>query len=467
MMTSDKFRLNAAGGRDRWARDPDLDCFARFPIGSRHRLAPALAGVLGVLAVMSWQGFSPPLARAQQPEPGRPDPAASKLDVSRHYRFIERYSSTEDPTRTDLLVQYQVGFKEKILVTQEKAQGAPGQDQVVSQCIYTERVTKPDKGPTSVVNEVVRRYDKVSSRTSLQIPNFQTKPLEGLKLIYRHPPRGLPLVMCLNSGRQLREQEYLGVVQEPFLPALATILPHKPTRVGDSWPVPREAAATMLGEMPANEGYDLTAELEEVRASSTAPFLTAVMAVKGQATVTQGPAGINARLYFTFAPPPEPAATRPPAEPGIADARAKEKAAGPRGASDSAVEAKGFLSKLSLAEEIVPPLPDDSDNRLRRTIRRELLLERHTGDQLGELLEAPEAGPASVENSWVVFDDTRGRFHFLHPQELRLSLSRWRHRPAGPAARRPGHRQACPQSQIAGSPERSSRGRSDRVETTA
>ena len=52
----------------------------------------------------------------------------------------------------------------------------------------------------------------------------------------------MPQILCLTPGRQLRQQEYIGIVQESFLPALASILPRKSSRVGDTWQVPREAA---------------------------------------------------------------------------------------------------------------------------------------------------------------------------------------------------------------------------------
>ena len=41
------------------------------------------------------------------------------------YRFLERYSATDDPTKPELLTQYRVGFRETVKVTREKPQGAP------------------------------------------------------------------------------------------------------------------------------------------------------------------------------------------------------------------------------------------------------------------------------------------------------------------------------------------------------
>ena len=108
----------------------------------------------------------PALGQTQDPAAANPaDAGAEKQDLSQRYRFLERYSATDDPTKPELLTQYQVGFKENIKVTREKPQGAPDHDHVSTQCIYTERVTKLAKG--GIVTEVVRRYDKVNSKTSL------------------------------------------------------------------------------------------------------------------------------------------------------------------------------------------------------------------------------------------------------------------------------------------------------------
>ena len=183
----------------------------------------------------------PALGQTQEPAAANPaEPAAEKQDVSQRYRFLERYSATDDPTKPELLTQYQVGFRETVKVTREKPQGAPDQDHVSSQCIYTERVAKLAKG--GFVTDVVRHYDKVNLKTSLDIPRYKTKLLEGLTVLFRRQPRSLPQVVCLTPDRQLRQQEYIVVVQQSFLPTLAGILPSKPSRVGDTWPVPREAA---------------------------------------------------------------------------------------------------------------------------------------------------------------------------------------------------------------------------------
>ncbi len=59
-----------------------------------------------------------------------------------------------------------------------------------------------------------------------------------------------------------------------------------------------------------------------------------------------------------------------------------------------AIEAKGYIGKISLAQEISMPM-QGNDTRLKQNIRRELVLERHV-PQAGEvvnLLEIPSPPP--------------------------------------------------------------------------
>ncbi len=152
--------------------------------------------------------------------------AADKQDLSQRFRFLERYSPNEEPPRPELLVQYQVGFRESVKLTREVPQGAPERTEVSSQGIYTERVAKLAKGAT--VAEVVRRYDKFNIKTTQPMPRYKTKLLEGLNFLLRVQPHSLLQVICLTEKRQLRRQEYILVTQEAFLPAMASILPLKP-----------------------------------------------------------------------------------------------------------------------------------------------------------------------------------------------------------------------------------------------
>jgi hypothetical protein len=70
----------------------------------------------------------------------------------------------------------------------------------------------------------------------------------------------------------------------------------------------------------------------------------------------------------------------------------------------------------------------DDEGRLKQTGTYELNLERRLGAAPNEATGGPNASvtiPDSVPtpdeaNSWLVYDDDLGRFHFLHPQELQL-----------------------------------------------
>ena len=290
----------------------------------------------------------------------------------------------------------------------------------MTQCIYTERVANVAKG--GQVTEVVRRYDKVNHRTSLDIPHYKTKLLEGLTLLVRKRPRALMQVLCLPPVRQFRQLEYMGVTQEPFVPNVAALLPLRPGRVGDTWPVPREAAAALLGETPGDEDYDLTAEVLEIHKQGSGPSMVAVIGVKGQLVVQEGPCGINAQIQFIFVPAEPATPSRAGAE-GATTAARTASSGKPGGRGDGAIDAKGYIGKISLAQEISMP-SQGSDTRLKQNIRRELVLERHVpppGDVVN-LLEVPSPLPeADAANSWLVYDDPQGRFHMLHPQELHVA----------------------------------------------
>ena len=57
-----------------------------------------------------------------------------------------------------------------------------------------------------------------------------------------------------------------------------------------------------MGKMPEEEDYEVNAEIFEVRKNPPGPSLTAVIALKGQFVIADGPAAINGQIYFTFVP---------------------------------------------------------------------------------------------------------------------------------------------------------------------
>ena len=167
---------------------------------------------------------------------------------------------------------------------------------------------------------------------------------------------------------------------------------------------------------------NLTAEVLEVRKSTSGNTMTAVIGVKGQFQVEEGPTAINAQINFTFVPSEATVPTR--GTPGAASAKDDASAKGavqPRRV-EGIYDAKGFISRVRLAHVLTAPLPG-SEGRLKQTLTHELVLERR--------LPAPDSTPAldvpnpppdlTVANSWLIFDDPQGRFHLLHPQELRLA----------------------------------------------
>jgi len=434
MKTSQIPAVNPAGRSSRDGRVTRAGFHVPVQPGSGSHDAPGAVALLVTLVLTLAGGVAPVLCRAQETPAAKPaEPAAENQDVSLRYRFLERYSATEDPTKPDLLTQYQVGCRETVKVTREKPQGAPDQQQTVGQGIYTERVAKLAKG--AAVTEVVRRYDKIDITTTLDIPRYKTKLLEGLTILYRPQPQGRflpPQVLSLTPGRQLRPLEYDGIRQQSFLPIVSFILPRKPSRVGDTWPVRREVAFALLGNAPAEEDYDLTAEILEVRKNGPGPTMTAIIGVKGQVVVPEGPSGINALVHFTFVPTEvaAPAGSRNRDEttkdPAAGSQPAPVAAPGPAGRVKGLFDANGYISKVSMAQEISFAQPGN-DGRLKGTIRRELLVERRTLAQAGGvlgLLELPNPAPSpNVANSWLIHDDPQGRFHLMYPQEMHVARS--------------------------------------------
>ena len=236
---------------------------------------------------------------AQAPDAKAPATGSDAEALSARYHFLETYTATEDAAKPELLNQYQVGCRETVKVTREKPQGAPEHDETVLQTIYTERVAKVSK--EGLVTEAVRRYDKSNFRTTVDIHPLKTKWLDGLTILYRLQNRMVPQVQSLTS-RMLRQQEYEMIVQQSFLPVLATIFPRQPSRKGDTWPVPRGAAWALLGVPPSEEDYGLVAEILEIRKNEPGTSMTAVISVKGPCVVPQGPSAINAQVHFTFEP---------------------------------------------------------------------------------------------------------------------------------------------------------------------
>jgi hypothetical protein len=354
-------------------------------------LLAALPG--GPAGVAQGQTPAPESGAAAAPDEGTSRRAA---DLTTRFRFIERYSTSPDPARPEVVVQSRVAIRETIKIETDKAKGAPDRKQVSVQTIYTE--CPAELGGDGTATSAVRRYD--AFRLNPEPPGYKpsdARPLEGLSIWFQPRPNENPLVLSLSENRSLRENEYSLISRQVFLPSLSAILPSLPSRIGDRWRVPRQSARALLGERSQASDV-LTATLQDIRTEPKGPNLVAIIAVTGQATLPTGVSVLNAQLQFTFAPP------------AGAGAGASESA--PTGTQ----EARGSITELREAQVTTAPLPG-SDGRLRQSQSRDLILARQR--DTGAALTIPSPKPTPTEaNSWILYVDPQKRYHFLHPQTL-------------------------------------------------
>ena len=247
---------------------------------------------------------------------------------------------------------------------------------------------------------VVRRYEAFRVTPAPSAAPSGGRLLEGLTLWYRPRAGQAPQILNLTEKATLRDLEYNVAARQVYLPDLTAALPALPSRIGERWKLPLTAVQALLGERPTR-GEPLTATLLEVKPAEKGPMWVAVIGVTGRAFLQVGETLVNARIHFAFSPP-----TTADSGPGRAPAEA------------GTVDARGAITevRLALATTVGLAAPDD---RLRRTQTRELVLERQRGTG-GPPLAIPEPSPtATEENSWLTYDDPKGRFHFRHPQDFR------------------------------------------------
>ena len=363
-------------------------------------------------------------SRAQEPDPGaRGAPTAgapaagSPEPLSLRYRFTERYSLTEDPSQPDAVVQYQVGSRETVRLETEKPQGAPERAELSYHTIYTERPTKV--GKLGEVSDAVRRYDSFRVTGARKADARTAGLLRHLNLDYRPRAGTVPLLISLTPDRPIRQEEYDFVLEQIFLPRLTTIMPRQPVRVADTWPITRQAAQALLGKLPEDGDFTLEGSLVEVRKAAEGTALTAIIEISGGLDLDKGKGAVRARISFEFEPPPAAAAADPKAASDRPGTTRRERDAG-------IVDAKGYITKVLMGRTHTIPL--DDRGRLQQIGTRELVLQRRrvVGQAgVGETaaLPVPETPPAADEmNSWLLFDDPNGRFHFRHPQELAIDV---------------------------------------------
>ena len=97
-------------------------------------------------------------------DPAQEPASVTAEAVSTRYRFVERYSPTDDPNHPEVLTQYQVGIVETQKTETETEQGAPDRAKVTHQTIYTERVAQV--GKYGEMSTAVRRYDKFMMKSA-------------------------------------------------------------------------------------------------------------------------------------------------------------------------------------------------------------------------------------------------------------------------------------------------------------
>ena len=161
------------------------------------------------------------------------------------------------------------------------------------------------------------------------------------------------------------------------------------------------------GRAPDPEGYELTGTLEKITRSPDGNSSVAQIDVAGKFDVEGNPGAFHARIIFVFVPR---GVSLPAA--GAVDGAAK------------VVTAEGSIKRADLSLIRVGTLTE-GDGRLRHRHTIELTIERRpmalAQGEPGSAptpLALPSPPPAPTEpNSWVVYDDTNGRFHFRHPQE--------------------------------------------------
>jgi hypothetical protein len=349
-------------------------------------------------------------AQAPDLQPPSPAPAPSSpaetrpgADLTTRFHFVERYSSTEERERPELIGQYRVAIRETIRNVTENARGAPDRAEAVFQTIYTERPAQVTDGTS--VTAAVRRYETFRTKPEPQGKPSVARPLEGLTIWFQQRPNDYPLVLSLTENRRLRDNEYVIVSRQVFLPELAALLSPLPHRIGDRWSLSPLAMKALVGERPLRGGA-LGATLSEIRNDSKSGQMVAVINVTGKVGLPSGEAAVNAQLLFSFAPP-APA-------PGAGDER--------NGGDEGTIEARGGITELRLAVAKTAGLPG-ANGRLRRTQTNELILGRQLAATTPPLA-IPEPPPTPTEaNSWLTYVDPRGRFHFHHPQELRPAPS--------------------------------------------
>jgi hypothetical protein len=370
---------------------------------------------------------SAPADLQKQAPPGQTDAQPDAMDdvdaLSLRYRFIERYSIIPDPARPDLKSQYRVAVAETAKMMRDVPQRAPENSETKRLTIYTEAVAGVDR--IGAATQTVRRYDDVSTRGVLAIQAMKPPFLQGLTILYQRRPREQPDVMSLTSDRRLREEEYMVIAQEVFMPQLAELLPRTALRVNDKYEIPRDTAHRLWAQEPDSADYELIGTLVKISKADSGKSMVAVFEIKGQFTVLAGPSAFNSRIFFTFDPPKagSPAAGTTEKSKDVGGVASAPGIGTRRGV----IEARGWITRAMMSQVVVGLEPSGS-GRLKVTTTRELDVHRATMEEAEAMTKKPVdpvviPNPlplADQTNSWLVYRDPAGRFEFQHPEQLEI-----------------------------------------------
>jgi hypothetical protein len=376
----------------------------------RGREAAALLLVLAATGLNLIRSSGAAQAPAGTAPPESKPSAEGRLvaDLATRYHLVERYSTTEDRSRPEMIGQYRVALRETIKTVTDSVRGAPIRTEGGAQTIYTERPA--EVSDRAAVTAAVRRYEAFRLTTGKQQARpSATQPLEGLTIWYEPEAKEDDRrVICLTENRHIKDKEYGVIVSQVFLPAVAAnVLPPMPRRLGEPWGLSPLAVKSLVGEPPLRGG-GLVATIAEVRNDEKSSRQVAVINVTGKVVVPSGEAAVNAQILFSFAPQAAPA----PA-PGAEKAEKNEEKS-----DEGTIEAWGAITELRLAV-VKTAVLNVERSRLRQTRTNELVLARQLASTALPL-PVPASPPVPTEaNAWLTYVDPQGRFHFQHPQDLR------------------------------------------------
>jgi hypothetical protein len=407
-MSDSRNRDNVTPGNDNGAR-ASVERSRSKPFG-RGRVR-SWGQMLGAMATFALLGFDR-VSAAQEPAAPAQDAAAagSTQPLSLRYRFSEKYALAEDRAQPQSLVQYQVGSRETIRIETEKAAGAPNRQEVTYQTIYTERPAKI--GRLGDATEMVRRYDAFRVQGLRQNEPRLAALFHDLRLWYQFRAGAAPQLISLTPNRPIKQEEYDNVLDQIFLPRLSVILPPRPVRVDDTWPISRAAAQALLGKVPEAGDFQLEGRLLSVSKVAEGSALSASIDISGKLVLADGDGAVRARVTFLF----EPIPTAPAVQTGQSAKSATARDAG-------VVDAKGYISRVHMIRQ--QSVPIDKNGRLEELRTRDLLMQRRLspGQAAAEAdLTVTQQPVADEKNSWLLFDDPHGLYHLLHPQEFALDV---------------------------------------------